>query len=107
MTETPGAFKVRIIEVGITAAISIIASAVTITWTLSGVLSKVEERAMEQDRRLIVVEKTTIKNSEVLAAVQAREDGTDKFREEMLNRLDRMENKIDRVLERRRQADAP
>ena len=87
-------------------ALSMIASAATsgmvVSYTLGQTMSKLQTENADMERRMDAVEKQTIKNGQTVAAIVAREDGTDQFRLELLHRLDNIEAKLDRAAVPRR-----
>ena len=84
--------RARWFEVAISVAASVIFSAVTMSWSLSSTLARINEKQTEQDRRLGALESR--ENGPRISVLEARSDGVDA-------RLTRIESKIDALLEQR------
>ena len=86
----------RLIEVGITIICSAIVSAVTVAWSLCATLAAIHERDQQQDRSIA-------NNLQQISALSARDltqiaqiAAQERTNQEILRRLERIEDKLDR-----------
>ena len=92
----------RWFEIGISVAASALVSAVTVTWSLSATLTSFREQLNDHGRRMAITESQTAIAVSELASLKARQDGDDRGRVELDARLQRIEQKLDTVIERGR-----
>lgn len=83
-------------EIAITLAVSIIASVVSMTWTMSGTLSKFETTLANQEQRLKSLEISNREASSVNGAQAAQLAVQESRWADVLRRLDSIDRKLER-----------
>jgi len=93
--------RFRFAEIFLTALLSILGSAGASAIVMYVNVQTLGVKMEEHERRLGVNEKQITQIATANAALQAREDGGDKWRAEVEAQLTRIENKLDRSIESR------
>ena len=89
-------------EIAISVGASAVVSAVTVSWSLSATLTSFREQLTDHGRRIGQFEMQFPGASGDIASLKARQDGDDRSRIELDARLQRIEAKLDTVIERGR-----
>jgi|GEM_PF-6325231 len=95
------AARLRWVEVAISIFASAAVSALAVTWSLSATLAQFREQLNDHTRRIGYVEMQYPTAAGDIASLKARQDGDDRSRVELDARLQRIEAKLDAVLEGR------
>lgn len=90
----------RWLELAITIAVSAVTSAVAVSWSLAGTLSKLQTRIEEHDRRIANAE-IAVGTLQTLDSAQSSQIAVGDARyAELIRRVDQLDQKFDRVLTR-------
>lgn len=93
--------RARMVEVLLSVAASALTSAVVVSWSLSATLATFRAQLSEYARRIDTMERAPSMVAD-LAALKARQDNDDRVHADELVWRQRLEGKIDAILERRR-----
>jgi hypothetical protein len=94
--------KARTFDVFLVPLLSIIGSAGASYLVMYGNVEKLGVKMDEHERRITISENQASSAATEVAALKAREDASDRFRSEVEDQLARIDAKLDRLIERRR-----
>ena len=80
--------------------ISIVTAGLTTYTTVQVALASVTIKTEENDRRITLIERIVIANSAAVAALTAREDGSDRNQKDLQERLKTIDDNVYKLLER-------